>query len=194
NVLTMQISLPNSKYSDQQQRVGFFQQVVERFRTVPGVIDAAAIETSPTSGGSWTTENTTEGGEAVVNQLRTSANAHAVTAQYFQTMQIPFLQGRDFAAQYRSDQPLELVVSQSFAHRYWPNESAIGKRFRPGSNNPFGTVVGVVGDVRILDNQQDVLPAFYFPYGYIGMPGLVMVVRTSNQPQSFAATLRAALR
>ena len=109
-------------------------------------------------------------------------------------MQIPFLQGRDFAHQYRSDQPLEFVVSESFVRRYWPNESAIGKRFRPGENNPFGTVVGVVGDVRTLDQQQDVLPAFYFPYGYIGMPGLVVVVRTSTPPQSFAAPLRAALR
>jgi putative ABC transport system permease protein len=194
NVLTMQVSLPNSKYSDQQQRFNFFQQVVERFRTVPGVIDAAAIEAPPTSGGNWTLEITPEGGEAVVSQVRTSANAHAITAQYFQTMQIPFLQGRDFAGQYRSDQPLEFVVSESFAHRYWPNETAIGKRFRPGPNNPFGTVVGVVGDVRILDTQQDVLPTFYFPYGYIGMPGLLLVVRTSSQPQSFAAPLRAALR
>jgi putative ABC transport system permease protein len=194
NVLTMQVSLPNSKYGDQQQRINFFQQAVERFRSVPGVIDAAAIEAPPTSGGTWTTEITPEGGEAVVSQVRTSANAHAITAQYFQTMQIPFLQGRDFAAQYRSDQPLEFVVSESFAHRYWPNESAIGKRFRPGANNPFGTVVGVVGDVKILDKQQDVLPAFYFPYGYIAMPGLLLVIRTSNQPQSFAAPLRAALR
>jgi putative ABC transport system permease protein len=194
NVLTMQVSLPNSKYSDQQQLVNFFQQAVEQFRAVPGVLDAAAIEASPTSGGNWTLEITPEGGEAVVNQLRTSASAHAVTAQYFQTMQIPFLQGRDFSAQYRSDQPLEFVVSESFAHRYWPNESAIGKRFRPGPNNPFGTVVGVVGDVRILDRQQDVLPAFYFPYGYIAMPGLLLVVRTSSQPQSLATPLRSALR
>ncbi|HSL53538.1 MAG TPA: ABC transporter permease [Pyrinomonadaceae bacterium] len=194
NVLTMQISLPNSKYSDQQQRANFFQQVVERFRNIPGVINAAGIEASPTSGGDWTTEITPESGEAALSQLRTSASAHAVTAQYFQTMQIPFLQGRDFAGQYRSDQPLEFVVSESFAHRYWPNESAIGKRFRPGLNNPFGTVVGVVGDVRTLDKQQDVLPSFYFPYGYIGMPGLLMVIRTSTRPQSFAAPLRAALR
>jgi putative ABC transport system permease protein len=193
NILTMQISLPNSKYADRQQRVNFFQQLAEQFRNVPGVIDAAAIEAAPTSGSNWTLEITPDGGEAAVSQLRTSADAHAVTTRYFQTMHIPFLQGRDFAEQYRADQPLEFVVSESFARRYWPNETAIGKRFRPGPNNPFGTVVGVVGDVRTLNKQQDVLPAFYFPYGYIGMPGLVMVIRTSTQPQSFAAPLRAAL-
>ena len=193
NVLTMQISLPNSKYPDRQQRVNFFQQLQEQFRAVPGVIDAAAIEAAPTSGGNWTLEITPDGGEAAVSQIRTSADAHAVTTRYFQTMHIPFLQGRDFAEQYRADQPLEFVVSESFARRYWPNETAIGKRFRPGPNNPVGTVVGVVGDVRTLDRQQDALPAFYFPYGYIGMPGLVMVIRTSTHPQSFPAPLRAAL-
>ncbi len=193
NVLTMQVSLPNSKYPGSEQRINFFQQLLTQFRNVPGVIDAAAIEAPPASGGNWTVEITPDGGEAAVSQLRTSADAHAVTSQYFQTMRVPFLEGRDFAEQYRSDQPLEFVVSESFARRYWPNETAIGKRFRPGANNPFGTVVGVVGDVRILDKQQDVLPAFYFPYGYIGMPGLVMVIRTGTQPQSFAAPLRAAL-
>lgn len=193
NVLTMQISLPNSKYRDPQQRANFFQQLLSQFRSVPGVVDAAAAEQPPATGGTWTMEITPEGGEAAVSQIRSSADAHAVTSRYFQTMHIPFLQGRDFADQYRSDQPLEYVVSDSFARRYWPNESAIGKRFRPGSNNPFGTVVGVVGDVRIVDKQQDILPAFYFPYGYIGMPGLVVLVRTNTAPQNFVASLRAEL-
>jgi hypothetical protein len=89
-----------------------------------------------------------EGADAATDTTRSSAEAHAVTPRYFQTMGIPLLQGQDFATPYRSDQPLELMVSESFAHRYWPNESAIGKRFRAGPNNPFGTIVGVVGDVR----------------------------------------------
>lgn len=194
NVLTMQVSLPDSKYPDQQQRVNFFHQLLEQFRNVPGVIDAAAIEAAPTSAGTWALEITPDGGEAAVSQLRTSADAHAITTRYFQTMHVPFLQGRDFAEPYRSDQPLEFVVSESFARRYWPNETAIGKRFRPGLNNPFGTVVGVVGDVRTLDRQQDVLPAFYFPYGYIAMPGLLMMIRTNGQPQNLVTPLRAALR
>jgi putative ABC transport system permease protein len=104
------------------------------------------------------------------------------------------LQGQDFANTYRADQPLELIVSETFARRYWPNENAIGKRFRAGPNNPFGTVVGVVGDVRTLNSQQAATPAFYFPYGYIGMPGLVVMVRTTAQPETFAAPLRAEVR
>jgi predicted permease len=109
-------------------------------------------------------------------------------------MGIPFLQGQDFARDYRADQPLEFIVSEAFAHRYWPNESAIGKRFRPGLNNPFGTIVGIVGDVRPFNAQEDARPAFYFPYGYIGMPGLVVVVRTAGQPETFASALRGEVR
>ena len=194
NVYTMQISLPGSKYGTNQQRANFFHQLLERFRGVPGVVDAAGTERPPGSGGNWTMEIALEGVDAATNKNKSSADAHAVTPHYFQTIGIPFLQGQDFSYQYRADQPLEFIVSESFARRYWPNESAIGKRFRPGSNNPVGTVVGIVGDVHPLDPQQDALPAFYFPYGYIGMPGLVIVTRTSTPPETLATTLRAQVR
>ncbi len=194
NVITMQVSLPGSKYGERVQRVNFFDQLLERLRHVPGVIDAAATELPPGAGGNWTVEITLEGGEAVTDKTRTSADAHVATPHYFRAMNIPLLQGQEFSAQYRDDRPLELIVSESFARRYWPNEDPIGKRFRPGTNNPFGTVVGIVGDVRIIDRQEEKLPAFYFPYGYIGMPGLVVAVRTTGQPESFATALRAQVR
>ena len=194
NVFTIQVSLPGSKYGQQQQRVDFFSQLLDRLRTVPGVVDAAAVEQAPTSISTWSFEIVLEGGDAATNTTRSLAEAHAITSRYFQTMGIPLLQGQDFANHYRADQPLELIVSETFARRYWPNESAIGKRFRAGQNNPFGTVVGVVGDVRTLNSQQSPAPAFYFPYGYIGMPGLVVMVRTAAQPETFAAALRAEVR
>ncbi|HZI48726.1 MAG TPA: ABC transporter permease, partial [Pyrinomonadaceae bacterium] len=194
NVITMQVSLPGSKYGERVQRVNFFDQLLERLRHVPGVIDAAATELPPGAGGDWAVEITLEGGEAVTDKTRTSADAHVATPHYFRAMNIPLLQGQEFSEQYRDDRPLELIVSESFARRFWPNEDPIGKRFRPGVNNPFGTVIGVVGDVRIIDRQEEKLPAFYFPYSYIGMPGPVVAVRTTGQPESFATALRAEVR
>ena len=194
NVFTMQISLPGSKYGDKQQCVDFFERLLDRVRAVPGVIDAAAGEQPPSSISTWNVEITLEGADAATNEIRSSAEAHAVTPRFFETMGIPFLQGRDFPDHYRAEQPAEYIVSESFARRYWPNESALGKRFRPGQNNPVGEIVGVVGDVRTLNSQQNAAPAFYFPYGYIGMPGLVVLVRTSSQPEAFAATLREQVR
>lgn len=188
NLITMQISLPGSKYGEPAQRLNFFSKLLGQLRSVPGVIDAAATERPPGSGSDWAMEITVEGNDAI-NKARTSAEAHVATQNYFNTIGVPVLQGQEFGA-YRSDRPLELIVSESFARRYWPNEDPIGKRFRPDTNNPFGTVIGVVGDVRNIDPQQDALPAFYFPYGYIGMPGLVVVVRTTTQPEDFAKALR----
>jgi putative ABC transport system permease protein len=189
NLITMQLSLPGSKYGAPQQRINFFNQLLDQLRTVPGVIDAAATERAPGSGSDWAMEITIEGNDAI-NKARTSAEAHVATQNYFNTIGAPVLRGREFSGRYRSDRPLELIVSESFARRYWPNEDPLGKRFRPATNNPFGTVIGVVGDVRNVDPQQEALPAFYFPYGYIGMPGLVVVARTASQPESFAKALR----
>lgn len=189
NVITMQVSLPGSKYGAPEQRENFFSQLLDQLRTVPGVIDAAATERAPGTASDWAMEITVEGNDEI-NKARTAAEAHVATPNYFKTMGVPVLQGNEFAGRYRSDRPLELVVSESFARRYWPNENPIGKRFRPDTNNPFGTVIGVVGDVRNVDPQQEALPAFYFPYGYIAMPGPVVVVRTTAQPESFAKALR----
>lgn len=189
NLITMQISLPGSKYGEPEQRLNFFSKLLGQLRTVPGVIDAAATERAPGSASDWAMEITVEGADAI-NRARTSAEAHVATQNYFKTIDVPVLQGQEFLHAYRSDRPLELIVSESFARRYWPNEDPIGKRFRPDTNNPFGTVIGVVSDVRNLDPQHEALPAFYFPYGYIGMPGLVVVVRTATQPDDFAKALR----
>jgi putative ABC transport system permease protein len=109
-------------------------------------------------------------------------------------MSIPLLQGREFNEQDRAGKPLELLVSESFARRYWPHENPIGKRFRPGKNNPFGTVAGIVGDVRNSNLQEESQPAFYFPYSYIGMPALVVVVHTNSKAEDLVATLRAQVR
>ena len=189
NLMTMQVSLPGSKYGAPEQRINFFSQLLDQLRGVPGVIDAGATEGVPVTAGDWAMEITIEGNDEI-NKARTSAEAHVATPNYFKTIGVPLLQGHEFVDHYRGDRPLEVVVSESFARRYWPNEDPIGKRFRPDINNPFGTVIGVVGDVRNVDPQKESLPAFYFPYGYIAMPGLVVVVRTATQPESFAKTLR----
>ena len=191
NLITMQVSLPASKYGDARQRANFFNRLLDQLRTVPGVVDAAATENAPASEGDWATEITVEGDTTGINEARTSASAHVATPRYFQTLGVPVLQGRELTEEYRDDRPLEVVVSESFARRYWPNGDAIGKRFRPGNNNPFCTVVGIVGDVHNINAQHERRPSFYFPYSYIGMPGPVIVVRTNVPPETLATTLRA---
>jgi putative ABC transport system permease protein len=192
NVLVMQINLPGSKYGEKAQRVNFYNQLLERLRAAPGVVDAAAVTQLPLfSGASWAQEITVEGREAAPSDAKLSARTFAATPRYFQTMGIPLLQGRDFTEQDGGDGPLNLIVSESFARRFWPNENPIGKRFRTGAFDLFGTVVGVVANVRNVSLESEGGPAFYFSHGRIGMPALTVVARTVAPPETMTAALRA---
>src|SRR6185312_13774465 len=187
-LLTMQINLPPAKYAGGDPRVNFFDRLVAQLKTVPGVVDAAGITQPPLTSGNWAMEVKPEGD---TSNAPLSADVRAITPGYFRAMGIPLLQGRDFSEMDRGDSPLTLIVSEKLAQRCWPNENPVGKRFKPGTNNPYGEVIGVVGNVRNLRLEDEGRPAFYFSYGHIGMPNLALVVRTSVPPASLAATMRA---
>jgi putative ABC transport system permease protein len=191
NVATMQINLPASKYGPGAPRINFYDQLRARLRAVPGVTDAAAITQPPLTSGNWAMEVNPEGRAATASNAPLSADARAISPGYFHTMGIPLLKGRDFTEHDQGESPLTLIVSEKFAERYWPNEDPIGKRFRPGTSNPFGEVIGVVGNVRNLSLEEEGRPAFYFSYGHIAMPGLTVVVRMAAGTTLPANALRA---
>ncbi len=193
--LTMQLALPTAKYGQGAPRVNFFDQLLQRLRATPGVIDASAVTNLPLAGGGWAEEVTLEGRDAAPNGTPLPADVNAVTPHYFHTMGIPLLAGRDFTGQDRGafwlgESPWTLIVNETFARRYWPNENPIGKRFRFGGN-VFGTVIGVVGDVRSQSLESEARPAFYVSYGHFSLPALTIVVRASAPPETMTAALRA---
>jgi putative ABC transport system permease protein len=195
HVLTMRLALPTAKYGQGAPRVNFFNQLLQRLRATPGVIDASAVADLPLAGGGWAEEVTLEGRDAAPSGTPLPAEVNAVTPRYFHTMGIPLLAGRDFTEQDRGafwfgESPWTLIVNETFARRYWPNENPIGKRFRFG-DNVFGTVIGVVGDVRSLSLEREARPAFYVSYGHFSLPALTIVVRASAPPEAMTAALRA---
>jgi putative ABC transport system permease protein len=198
HVTTMRLTLPATTYGQGAPRVNFFDHLLQRLRAVPDVMNASAITAVPlTGGGPWVEEVTLEGRGASPGGTPLPADVNAVMPHYFQTMGIPLLAGRDFTEQDRGafwlgGAPLTMVVNETFARRYWPNEDPIGKRFRIGDNrNPFGTVIGVVGDVRSRSLDQEPRPAFYVSYGHFSLPTLTVVVRTGAPPEAMTAVLRA---
>jgi predicted permease len=191
NVLSAQINLPPARYEGDR-RVAFFDELLERLRSQPGVEDAAAITQVPFSGGNWAMEVTLEAEEGT-GQAPRSCDARAITPGYFRTMGIPLLAGRDFTDHDRGD-PLVLIVNDRAARLYWPGEDPIGKRMRPGPRNPFGTIVGVVGDSRNLSLTDDVRPAFYFSHGQLGPNEMAVVVRSALPPAAVGTALRAEVR
>jgi putative ABC transport system permease protein len=193
NVLTVQVSLPTARYAAPEQRVAFFDQFLERIRSIPQVEDAAAITQPPATPNTWRMEIILEGNQAAMNGVPLSAAANAATPHYFHTLDIPMIEGREFNEMDGVNNQLNLIVSESFARRYWPNQDPIGKRFRPAAVDKFGTVVGVVDDVT-HDRQSEAEPAFYFPYAYIGMQGMFVMVRSKAPLESLIGQVRAQLR
>jgi putative ABC transport system permease protein len=193
SVLTLSIGLPRVKYPEGPQRAAFFGSLIERVRALPGVEAAAATATLPLSGGNWGRSITVEGYPVLPVGQAPMIQHTVVTPTYFQTMGIHLLAGRDFTDADRTGAPLVTIVDERLAQKYWPNESAIGKRIRfgpPEDNEPWHTVIGVVGAVRHQRMQEETRNSVYLPHQQIPVGGLAIVARTATDPKTLIAGVR----
>jgi putative ABC transport system permease protein len=166
DVLTFRIAAPSHLTG---QRVPeFYRQVGERVKSVPGVRAAAVARNVPMSGTDPSMPITVEGKNPAPKQGEIVTRYRAVGGDYFSTLQIPTLQGRAFNDEDTATMPAVAIVSESLAKRYWPGESALGKRLKPNfKGSQWCTVVGVVGDVRHWGTDVDIEPTAYYPYTQI---------------------------
>ncbi len=193
HVLTMFLALPDARYTSDQQTANFYEQLIDRAQNLPGVQNAAAANMLPLGGWNTTSTIRIEGRPEPKPGEEPEANFRTVSGSYFQTMQIPIRRGRDFTSQDSANSQPVLAVNEAFAARFWPGEDVIGKRMRfsgPLADHPWRTVVAVVGNVR---NKLDVpAPAeMYFPFRQQTQNTMALVVRTSPDPRSLEATVRA---
>src|SRR5262249_5028934 len=148
NVFTLQFRLPQNKYPRPEDIARFFKTAIERVRSVPGVESAALVRAVPFSGNGGTVGYVVEGTPVSDPAQMPQARFHLVTPDYFKTMRIPILRGRDFTNRDDLQSPLVSVVNETFAKRAFPGEDAIGRRFTtPQTQGPV-TVIGVVGDAK----------------------------------------------
>lgn len=194
NLLTIQLTLPPATYPEPHQRAGFFQQLLGRLASLPGVESVGGATGLPLGNNGNQTSFSIEGqpppppGEIPLVEI---AN---VSTDYFKTMRIPLLRGRIFTDQDHSETPQVIVIDQLFAERYWPGEDPLGKQIRFGgvsSQNPLLTVVGVVGRVMMegLDNNSNRVQG-YRPYLQGPWNGFSVVLRTKSEPTSLASSVR----
>ena len=192
-VLTMFVALPDAKYTSDQQAANFYEQLLERVQSLPGVQSTAAVNIIPLGKMNTTSSIRIEGRPEPKPGEEPDANFRSVSNSYFRTMQIPILRGREFTSQDSAKGQPVVAVNEAFAARSWPGEDPIGKRMRfSGSlqDQPWRTVVTVVGNVR---NQLDVpAPAeMYFPLRQQTRTTMVLVVRTATDPRSLTESVRA---
>jgi putative ABC transport system permease protein len=194
NVLGAQMRISAAAYPNEAVRGALIGQVLDRIRSIPGVVAAGATLNPFIPQFFFQTVVQIEGKPTPDGQPHTVQFRRAST-DYFKTMRIPLIQGRDFAFGDALDAPLVAIVSESFAERFWPGEDAIGRRVTRGTNPRPVTVVGIVGDVRDVSITKPSSPAIYVPYSQnnVAVAPVSIVVRTVNEPLALTNAVRAAV-
>jgi len=188
NVMTFGLALPEIKYNYAKQSQ-FYIDLKRRLETAPGVKSASAIYPLPLSDERFSISFQIEG-RPVPEKDEPSGDFFTTGTDYFRTMGIPILKGRDFDHNDRHGSTPVIIITETFARQYFSNEDPIGKRIHPGVSSIEGDestmreIVGVVGDVRNRGLSTDPRPAFYVPQTQIPFSQMVVVVKTDNEPRS----------
>jgi predicted permease len=193
NVFTLQFRLPQSKYSKPEEIARFFKGAIEKVRTVPGVQSAALVRAVPFSGNGGTTGYAVEGKPVPDPAQMPQARFQLVTPDYFKTMRIPLLRGRDFTDRDDLQTPLVSVINETFAKREWPGEDPIGKQLTtPQTTGPI-TVIGVVGDTRHYTATEPAIPQLYAAHYQVPLIFSSLVARVSGPPMSITNDVKRAI-
>ncbi|HMD96752.1 MAG TPA: ABC transporter permease [Terriglobia bacterium] len=194
NVLTMQMSVPQEIiYNGPPGLPRFCQDIDEHIGAIPGVISAGAVAHLPFEGNAGRGFQV-EGQPAADPEHMPGASYSVACPNYFRTMGIPILKGREFTHQDTLSSPGVIVINETMARKFWPKEDPIGRAIRlGGSDGPRLTVVGVVGDVHYTGLDEDVDRQFFRPYTQAGWPVMSIVVRTTSAPATFTAPVKKAL-
>jgi putative ABC transport system permease protein len=198
NLLTLEYRVPRNKYPEGQQQWNFHKQVVERVSALPGVASAAVVLALPYSGNGSTLSFVPLDRAEPPKGEEPLAQRNSADAFYFITMQIPLLSGRVFTEQDQAGTPSVVVINQTMARRYWPEEDPIGKRIRVvdtglTDSNAKATIVGVVGDVKHGSLDEPSTSQIYLAFAQNPFIFATLVVRTQPEPMSMASAVRSAV-
>jgi putative ABC transport system permease protein len=195
NVLTMMLSLPRAKYKEPHSQAAFFQEAFERIKGLPGVEAVGAINDLPLGGDRDSTAFAVEGRPALPPGQQPNTEWRLVNADYFKAMSVPLLKGRAFTEEDKSDAPPVVVINDSFARRFFPDEDPIGKRviLNLAISNPAPApreIVGVAGDVRDLGLDAEPQPEVYAPYLQETVSYMALMVKSNTDPAGLATAVR----
>lgn len=191
NVLTVDVALPRARYTGPQQ-AAFFQETIGRLKSLPGIQSAGAVYPLPLSGAEEGMGFSIEGRETVAGES-VSAGPRWVSPGYFKVMGISLIAGRELADQDSADAPRVVVVNDSMARRYWPDEDPIGKRIafdRTNGAPNWRQIVGVVRDVKHTSLDSASKPEMYIPYPQFPSPFMTLVARTDGDPLNYVSAVR----
>jgi predicted permease len=198
-VLTLTAAVSRGKFPTPLQQVSFFERVLERVRSLPGVVSAGVTDDVPLNGNGSHQPIAVEGRPVVPMAEQPEVDVRLASAGYMSSLRIPVLRGRDFDGNDAASRPATILISASLARQFWPNEDPIGKHitltFLPGVARE---IVGVVGDVK-LDGLDQTRPAaaLYMPLDQVSAAAnedwqsfpMAFAVRTNGNPANLASAV-----
>ncbi|MFL5612757.1 MAG: ABC transporter permease [Gemmatimonadaceae bacterium] len=193
HTMTLQFRLPVAKYKTDAQIADMFTRTLEEMRRVPGVESAALVRATPLNGNGESYPYFLGDKPVADPQSAPTAQLNIISPGYFETLHIRRLAGRDFTMTDRAGSAPVAIINDQLARRAWPNESALGKRLRVGSDSIWATVIGVVGTVKHFRLSEDPLDQAYVPYLQRPLIFTEAVVRASGDPATLSQAIRAAV-
>jgi len=190
SVLTMQLQLPEKEYAEKPRVAAFYDQLRQRVQALPGVQSAGLVNTLPMSG-FFMQGLEIEGAPPQTPGQRPITAFRATTPGYFGALGIPLLSGRVFQETDRAETEAVVIIDQSTARRHWPEGQALGKRVKLGApQDPWLTVVGIVGDVRYHGLDSRVFPTIYAPHAQVHFYRMMLAIRATTDPLALVPAVK----
>jgi putative ABC transport system permease protein len=191
NVLTMEVQLPDYKYSERQKRQAFLEEAMRRIESLPGVQSAGAINFLPLTGFWGTSTFTIEGQPTPPPGAEPEADNRLVTENYFRTVGMRLLKGRTFTEQDTANAPHVAILNETAARRFFPDQDPIGKRINQGdaAEPNIIEIIGVVNDVKAFGLEEETHVDLYRPFAQSSFPLIAFAVRTAGDPMSLVSAV-----
>ncbi len=190
NILTFHVSLPETKYPDDQRKRVFYRDAVQRLANLPGVQSVGAPNILPMNYSSSVAFEI-QGQDAPPDEDDFTALLRHVNSDYFKAVGIPLLQGRPFDSSDENEDVFRIIINEVFTRRFMPNQNPIGQLVRfPDWDGKAYQIVGVAGNVKHFGLRSGDQPAIYVSYMHRPSPGIGFAVHTTQPPANLSQAAR----
>jgi len=194
HVLTFVLDLPDMKYSSAQRRLTFYQELLDRLRSLPGADGAAVVDTLPMTSGMSGGSFEVEGRPKPADWVDTMVQYNSSSPGFFNLMGIPLQRGRDFEETDTAAALPVAIINDKLARQFFPNEDPVGHKFKDDYDRKLRTIVGVVGSFKNQKPMREAMPMVYAPFAQKGYGSMWVTVRAAGDPAKLAAAARGAVR
>jgi predicted permease len=196
-VLTMLLSPQGARYRDRQALASYWDRLLDRVRTLPGVETASIAITMPPDRTAFTDGFELQAKPAPPGVENPGVPVPFVSQDYFKTLGIPLLRGRWFDSRDSADSPRVAVISENMARKYFPNEDPVGQKLKHGGralNNAYMDIIGVVADVKYQGLENEAVPVYYEVSSQVPARPMWLLLRTRGEAHTMISAARQAIR